>query len=93
MERLSLQKAAANDRTAAVRLATLDSELSRLKTEQSNINGQWEGERREMMKVKVRRQWVLNGLAGREVKCELGLQGSRKCFHSLVQNFCSVSLL
>ncbi|GAX82446.1 hypothetical protein CEUSTIGMA_g9874.t1, partial [Chlamydomonas eustigma] len=49
MERLSLQKAAANDRTAAVRLSTLDSELSRLKTQQSNINGQWEGERREMM--------------------------------------------
>ena len=54
MERLSLGKAAKSDRTAAARLATLDSELSRLKSEQGKINKQWEGERSEMMKVKVR---------------------------------------
>ena len=53
MERLSLGKAAKSDRTAAARLATLDSELTRLKGEQAQITGQWEGERSEMMKVKV----------------------------------------
>ena len=54
MERLSLGKAAKSDRTAAARLATLDSELTRLKSEQGKITKQWEGERNEMMKVKVR---------------------------------------
>jgi hypothetical protein len=54
MERLSLGKAAKNDRTAAARLATLDLELSNLKDQQAKITGQWDGERKEMMKVKVR---------------------------------------
>ena len=53
MERLSLGKAAKSDRTAAARLSILDSELSRLKSDQGKINKQWEGERSEMMKVKV----------------------------------------
>ena len=54
MERLSLGKAAKSDRTAAARLATLDSELSNLKSQQVQITSQWDGARKEMMKVKVR---------------------------------------
>eukprot|EP01026_Neomeris_dumetosa_P053769 TRINITY_DN4809_c0_g2_i3.p1 TRINITY_DN4809_c0_g2~~TRINITY_DN4809_c0_g2_i3.p1 ORF type:complete len:756 (-),score=122.42 TRINITY_DN4809_c0_g2_i3:344-2611(-) len=48
MERLSLAKASAADRTAASRLTQLDSELSGLKEQQDKLNRQWEEEKTEM---------------------------------------------
>eukprot|EP01025_Chloroclados_australasicus_P006761 TRINITY_DN12160_c0_g1_i3.p1 TRINITY_DN12160_c0_g1~~TRINITY_DN12160_c0_g1_i3.p1 ORF type:complete len:978 (-),score=157.34 TRINITY_DN12160_c0_g1_i3:403-3336(-) len=48
MERLSLSKAASNDRTAAVRLTQLDSELSNLKYKQGQLNSQWAEEKAQM---------------------------------------------
>ncbi|EFJ52304.1 hypothetical protein VOLCADRAFT_79066 [Volvox carteri f. nagariensis] len=49
MERLSLEKV--SDRGAAARLATLDAELSRLKSEQQVITAQWQREKADMSRV------------------------------------------
>jgi hypothetical protein len=54
MERLSLGKAAAKDRAAAARLATLDEELAGLKAQQRAITSRWQDEKQEMSRVQVR---------------------------------------
>ncbi|KAL6751303.1 ClpB chaperone, Hsp100 family [Haematococcus lacustris] len=51
MERLSLGKAAAKDRAAAARLATLDAELKALKAQQTQITQRWQMEKGEMSRV------------------------------------------
>ncbi|GLC34593.1 Chaperone protein ClpB3, chloroplastic [Pleodorina starrii] len=51
MERLSLDKAAGSDRGAAARLASLDTELTRLKSQQRVITEQWQREKSDMSRV------------------------------------------
>mmetsp|Transcript_29892 Transcript_29892/g.66115 ORF Transcript_29892/g.66115 Transcript_29892/m.66115 type:complete len:1085 (+) Transcript_29892:60-3314(+) len=51
MERLSLNKAATNDRGAAARLAGLDAELQKLKGQQAEITEQWQREKSEMSRI------------------------------------------
>jgi len=53
MERLSLTKAAPNDRGAAARLGALDSELVKLKEKQSAITEMWQSEKGEMTKLQA----------------------------------------
>mmetsp|Transcript_1435 Transcript_1435/g.3464 ORF Transcript_1435/g.3464 Transcript_1435/m.3464 type:complete len:965 (+) Transcript_1435:124-3018(+) len=51
MERLSLNKAAPNDKAAKSRLSLLDLELSQLKKDQTEITEKWQAEKREMSRV------------------------------------------
>ncbi|CAL8470560.1 g10102 [Coccomyxa elongata] len=51
MERLSLAKAAQNDKTAAKRLEGLDLQLKQLKAEQAELTKQWEKEQEEMKRL------------------------------------------
>jgi hypothetical protein len=53
MERLSLNKAAPNDKNAKSRLSLLDMELSQLKKDQKEITDKWQAEKREMSRVQV----------------------------------------
>lgn len=53
MERLSLNKAAPNDRNAASRLSLLDMELTQLKKDQKQITDKWQAEKQEMSRVQV----------------------------------------
>lgn len=53
MERLSLNKAAPNDKAAKSRLSLLDLELSQLKKDQQEITDKWQAEKREMSRVQV----------------------------------------
>eukprot|EP00983_Pelagomonas_calceolata_P045345 1139692-Pelagomonas_calceolata.AAC.3 len=53
MERLSLNKAAPNDKAAKSRLSLLDLELSQLKKDQTEITEKWQAEKREMSRVQV----------------------------------------
>ncbi|CAL5220448.1 g2466 [Coccomyxa viridis] len=51
MERLSLAKAAAADKTAKQRLGQLDTQLNELKKEQAELTKQWEKEKEEMQRL------------------------------------------
>uniref|UniRef100_A0A7S0WMW3 Clp R domain-containing protein n=1 Tax=Chlamydomonas leiostraca TaxID=1034604 RepID=A0A7S0WMW3_9CHLO len=51
MERLSLTKAAPNDRGAKVQLESLDSELRALKAQQKGLSERWQAEKNEMNRV------------------------------------------
>eukprot|EP00879_Flechtneria_rotunda_P008426 GHRR01008827.1.p1 GENE.GHRR01008827.1~~GHRR01008827.1.p1 ORF type:complete len:841 (+),score=295.71 GHRR01008827.1:296-2818(+) len=58
MERLSLQKAAGNDRAAKARLANLEAELSRLKEEQKRITEKWRLEKDEMQRMQYLKEEI-----------------------------------
>eukprot|EP00878_Enallax_costatus_P007086 GHUV01007425.1.p1 GENE.GHUV01007425.1~~GHUV01007425.1.p1 ORF type:complete len:644 (+),score=165.00 GHUV01007425.1:422-2353(+) len=58
MERLSLQKAAPNDRAAAARLGHLDAELSKLKQDQQQITGRWRSEKDEMNRLQYLKEEI-----------------------------------
>ncbi|KAK9839901.1 hypothetical protein WJX74_000141 [Apatococcus lobatus] len=58
MERLSLSKAAANDKAASSRLKGLDKQLLALKAEQKELTAQWQGEKDDMDKLQSAKEEI-----------------------------------
>ncbi|KAK9861322.1 hypothetical protein WJX84_009348 [Apatococcus fuscideae] len=58
MERLSLSKAAANDKAASGRLKGLDKQLLTLKAEQKELTGQWQDEKEDMDKLQSTKEEI-----------------------------------